>query len=71
MRGFKVSIGRRTSTAPPVLLPPGWPSSLGPLELAMVDLPTPFMALDVDNIRVACDRLHRAFDEQVEVCFAV
>src|SRR4051794_27892145 len=71
MRGFKVSIGRRTVTTPPVLLPRGWPSAFGPLELAMIDTPTPFLAFDLDTIRSSYERLFAAFQEQVEVCFAV
>src|SRR5205814_9948314 len=71
VRGFKLSIGRRTSAAPAVLLPPGWPAALGPLELAMIDTPTPYLLLDVSGIRAAYQRLHAAFDAQVEVCFAV
>src|SRR5438477_9945331 len=71
VRGVKVSIGRRASAAPAVLLPPGWPAALGPLELAMIDTPTPYLRLDVSGIRSAYERLHAAFDAQVEVCFAV
>src|SRR3954469_8731683 len=71
VRGFKVSIGRRTGAPSAVPLPPGWPSTFGPLELAMIDVPTPFMAIDVESIRSAYERLHEAFDAQVEICFAV
>jgi ornithine decarboxylase len=71
VRGFKVSIGRRTGAPHAVPLPPGWPSAFGPLELALVDTPTPFLAIDVEGIRAAYSRLHAAFDAQVEVCFAV
>ena len=71
MRGFKVSIGRRTTSTPPVVLPRGWPSAFGPLELAMIDTPTPFMVLDLETIRSAYGRLRAAFDGQVEICFAV
>src|SRR3954454_12794320 len=71
MRGFKVSIGRRTVSTPPVLLPRGWPSAFGPLELAMIDTPTPFLAFDLDTIRDAYARLFAAFESQIEICFAV
>jgi ornithine decarboxylase len=71
LRGFKVSIGRRTGAPHAVPLPPGWPSAFGPLELALIDTPTPFLALDIDGVRAAYGRLHDAFDSQVEVCFAV
>ena len=71
MRTLKVSIGRRTSARSAVLLPPGWPSALGPLELAFIDEPTPFLVLDLGGIRAAYDRLHAAFEHQLEVCFAV
>src|SRR5690349_1608571 len=71
VRSFKVSIGRRTRAQTAIPLPPGWPSSFGPLELAMIDVPTPFLVLDIESIRAAYNRLHAAFDAQVEVCFAV
>jgi len=54
-----------------VPLPPGWPATFGPLELALIDTPTPFLALDVRGIRLAYDRLATAFNDQVEVCYAV
>ena len=56
---------------PPVHLPRGWPAAFGPLELAMVDTPTPFMVVDLDTIRGAYLRLQSAFENQVEICFAV
>jgi ornithine decarboxylase len=71
LRGFKVSIGRRTDAPHAVPLPPGWPSAFGPLELAMIDTPTPFLAIDVDGIRASYERLHAAFESKVDVCFAV
>jgi len=71
VRAFKVSIGRRTTTTPPVLLPRGWPPGFGPLELAMIDTPTPFMVVDLDSIRNAYARLEAAFEHEVEICFAV
>ena len=71
MRAFKVSIGRRTTTTPPVLLPRGWPPAFGPLELAMIDMPTPFMVVDLDTVRGSYLRLQSAFENQVEICFAV
>ena len=71
MRSFKVSIGRKTSAPATVPLPRGWPTEFGPLELAMIDTPTPFLVFDIDGVRAAYRRLHAAFDEQVEVCFAV
>ena len=71
MRAFKVSIGRRTTATPPVLLPRGWPTAFGPLELAMIDMPTPFMVVDLDTIRGAYLRLQSAFENEVEACFAV
>src|SRR5436305_6521668 len=71
VRALKVSIGRRTSRPSAVPLPPGWPATFGPLELALVDTPTPFLALDMRGIRVAYERLVTAFNDQVEVCYAV
>jgi len=71
VRGFKVSIGRRTDAPHAVPLPPGWPLAFGPLELAMIDTPTPFLAIDIDGIRASYERLHAAFESRVEVCFAV
>jgi ornithine decarboxylase len=71
VRAFKVSIGRRTTATPSVLLPRGWPNAFGPLELAMIDEPTPFMVIDLDTIRGAYLRLQSAFENQVEICFAV
>jgi ornithine decarboxylase len=71
VRAFKVSIGRRTTTTPSVRLPRGWPPGFGPLELAMIDTPTPFMLVDLDTIRGAYFRLESAFENQVEICFAV
>jgi ornithine decarboxylase len=37
----------------------------------MIDTPTPFLALDLDTIRASYERLHAAFEAQVEICFAV
>src|SRR3954447_12468887 len=71
MRTLKVSIGRRTSAPSAAPLPPGWPATLGPLELALVDTPTPFLLLDLDGIRAAYDRLTSAFKGALEVCYAV
>src|SRR6476659_2735039 len=71
VRAFKVSIGRRITATPPVHLPRGWPAAFGPLELALVDAPTPFMVVDLDTIRGAYLRLQSAFENQVEICFAV
>lgn len=71
MRALKVSIGRRTGRPSAVPLPPGWPELFGPLELALVDTPTPFLALDVRGVRLAYDRLRTAFNDQLEVCYAV
>lgn len=52
-------------------LPPGWPTALGPLELALIDAPTPFLVLDLRGIRSAYERLTAAFNDEVEVCYAV
>src|SRR5438045_4067277 len=71
MRALKVSIGRRTSAPGVVPPPPGWPSALGPLELALIDAPTPFLLLDLAGIRAAYERLKAAFNGQVEICYAV
>jgi len=71
VRALKVSIGRRSSGPSAVLLPPGWPARLSPLELALVDTPTPFLALDVPGISAAYRRLDAAFHGEVEVCYAV
>jgi len=71
VRALKVSIGRRTSRPSAVPLPPGWPTTFGPLELALVDTPTPFLALDLRGIHLAYQRLITAFNDQVEVCYAV
>jgi Diaminopimelate decarboxylase len=51
--------------------PAGWPLALGPLELAVIDTPTPFLVLDVRGIRAAYERLNNAFGGEVEVCYAV
>jgi ornithine decarboxylase len=37
----------------------------------MIDTPTPFMLVDLDTIRGAYFRLESAFENQVEICFAV
>jgi ornithine decarboxylase len=39
--------------------------------LALIDEPTPFILFDLNGIRTAYERLHAAFDHEVEVCFAV
>src|SRR3954463_1098605 len=71
VRALKVSIGRRTSRPSAVPLPPGWPATFGPLELALVDTPAPFLAVDLRGIRLAYDRLATAFNDQIEICYAV
>jgi len=71
VRALKVSIGRRTSRPSAVPLPPGWPALFGPLELALVDAPTPFLAIDLRGIELAYARLTTAFNDEIEVCYAV
>jgi len=71
VRALKVSIGRRTSRPSAVPLPPGWPALFGPLELALIDAPTPFLAIDLRGIELAYARLTTAFNDEIEVCYAV
>jgi ornithine decarboxylase len=48
-----------------------WPTTLSPAELALVEVPTPFLALDLTAVRDAYDRLVSAFSGRIEVCYAV
>lgn len=49
----------------------GWLATLSPAELEMVEVPTPFLALDLAAVRENYRRLVHAFAGRVGVCYAV
>lgn len=65
-----MSVAHRVGPAGGAVLA-AWPERLAPAELDLIDLPTPFLALDLSAVRDRYERFGAAFGADVSVCYAV